>query len=112
DSELQVCSDARQTGPATEAMGRRWPSLPVKSLRNCVQVDPGLVAAAGFEGGGDEAHAFDTVFDVGDEQGSERGRAAFAAGVNLLGEIGVKLREGFEIALGMSGGNATGVRGG
>jgi hypothetical protein len=36
-----------------------------------VQANPGSIAAARFESRRDEAHAFDAVFDVEDEQGSE-----------------------------------------
>src|SRR5260221_9736264 len=74
-----------------------------------MEVDPGRVASAGLECGGDEAHAFYAVFHVGHEQRRERWAAAVAARVNLLGEVGVELREGFQVSLWVAGRNAAGV---
>src|SRR6202030_34448 len=55
--------------------------------------------------------AFDAVVDGGDEQRRRRWATALAAGSNLLGQIGVELRETFQIAFWVTGGDGAGVRG-
>src|SRR4051794_36915322 len=81
--------------------------------RSCFrQVHPGGVFTRGLEHCGDELYSGDAVIDGGYEQRLLRGRALRFVRGYLFGDVGVNLREGFEITLGMAGGNAAGVLGG
>ena len=61
--------------------------------------------------GGDEFHAGDAIIDSRNKQRFFRGWAARIVCGDLLGDVGIKLGEGFEIAFGVAAGNAAGVFG-
>src|SRR6266851_7303461 len=65
-----------------------------------------------FDGGIDEPDSVDAVRNVWHEKGIRIGGAIFALCCDLLREVGVELREGFEISFRMAAGYAGGVGGG
>src|SRR6185312_3285223 len=81
--------------------------------RSCLwQIHPSCILTRRLEHRGDELHSGDAVIHRRNLQRWLRRRALGFACSNLFGDVGVDLREGFEIALGMTGGNAAGVLGG
>src|SRR5882762_778876 len=74
--------------------------------------NPSRAFPGGFDGGIDEPDSVDTVRNVWHEKGIRIGGAIFALCCDLLREVGVELREGFEISFRMAAGDAGGVGGG
>src|SRR5580698_2353922 len=80
------------------------PALPL-------EFGPRGVLFGGGEDGGDEFYAGYAIVDSRDEERFFRCGAAGVVGGDLLGDVGIKLGEGFEIAFGVAAGNAARVFG-
>jgi len=72
---------------------------------------PGRIPLGRGEDGLHEAHAFHPLGDAGHQPRGGIAVPALQPGADLLGQIGIKLGEGFDISLGKTGGKARGMGG-